>query len=193
MSSVLRVIAGSCLSLLMAASTLHCCAQNTADENSNPYAGLPLKDRLFVGGDLGLNLGTITFIRLAPIVGVNFSDEFSAGIGPSYQYFQDKRYTPDFQTSIYGGTIFGRYFFLENVFAHSQFELVNLERFAIDPTSTEVYSDRVNVPVWFVGGGYGERAGNTGFFVMVLYDLIQDIYSPYPSDIVVRVGVNFGL
>ena len=34
----------------------------------NPYASLPFKKRLFYGGDIGLSFGSITYIRVAPLI-----------------------------------------------------------------------------------------------------------------------------
>lgn len=111
-------------------------------ESNNPYAGLPLKERIFVGGGLGLSFGTITFISVSPIVGYNVSPRLSFGLGPSYQYYRDNRATPDFSTSIYGGSAFGRYFVLENIFLQSEFEVLNLEQIGFDPSTGDFPSRR---------------------------------------------------
>ncbi|NBC24998.1 MAG: hypothetical protein GVX78_05220 [Bacteroidetes bacterium] len=84
-----------------------CAAQDK--ENENPYKGLPLKERIFVGGGLGLSFGTITNIRIAPVVGYRVSPDLSFGLGPSYQYYSDSRFTPKLESTIYGlflGAIF---------------------------------------------------------------------------------------
>src|SRR5690554_7446721 len=96
--------------LLFSISTHSAFSQNK--ESNNPYSGLPFKDRLFFGGDLGLSFGTVTYIRVAPIIGYNISPKFAVGGGPSYQYYKDNRYS-GYETSIYGGSVFGRYFVLD--------------------------------------------------------------------------------
>lgn len=156
-------------------------------ENSNPYADLPFKDRLFIGGDLGLSFGTITYIRIAPILGFNVSPKFSVGAGPSYQYYKDNRYL-GLESSIYGGSVFGRYFVIENIFLQTEFEVLNLEELYYNP-ATDHIPQRVTIPVWFVGAGFSQRTPNgSGFFIGIFYDLVGDINSPYPSDIAVRAG-----
>jgi len=156
-------------------------------ESNNPYAGLPLKDRLFFGGDLGLSVGTVTYIRLAPVIGYRINPDFSIGGGPSYQYYKDNRYA-GYETSIYGGSVFGRYFVLENIFLQSEFEVLNLEELNYNPLS-DFTRDRVTIPVWFVGAGFSQRSPNgSGFFLGVFYDLIGDINSPYPNNLAFRAG-----
>ena len=156
-------------------------------ESNNPYAGLPFKDRLFFGGDLGLSFGTITYIRVAPIIGYNINPKLAVGVGPSYQYYDDTRF-PGSSSSIYGGSIFGRYFVLENIFLQSEFEVLNLEELSFYSNS-DYFPSRVTIPVLFVGGGFSQRTANgSGFFIGIFYDLIGDINSPYPNDIAVRAG-----
>jgi long-subunit fatty acid transport protein len=158
-------------------------------ENENPYKGLPFKERLFIGGGLGLSFGTITNIRIAPVVGYRISPDFSVGAGPSYQYYSDKRFNPKLESTIYGGSVFGRYFVLEQIFLHSEFEVLNLDRLNFDPTTNDFFQDRVTIPLWFVGGGFSSRNANgSGFFISVLYDLIQDRNSPYTNNLAIRVG-----
>lgn len=166
-------------------------AVNTAygqdKESNNPYAGLPFKDRLFFGGDLGLSFGTVTFIRISPIIGFNVSPKFSVGGGPSYQYYKDNRYV-GVESSIYGGSVFGRYFVIENIFLQTEFEVLNLEQLYYNST-TDFIPERVTIPVWFVGAGFSQRTPNgSGFFIGLFYDLIGDLNSPYPSNIAVRAG-----
>lgn len=165
-----------------------------AQEKQNPYKGLPFKDRITLGGDVGLAFGTYTYIRLAPRLGYLVSDRFTVGAGPSYTYYNDSRYTPAFETSIYGGSVFAQYFVLESIFLHTEFEGLNLEVLKPHPLEDRYVTSRTTIPIWFVGGGFSERtAGGSGFFVSVLYDLIQDPYSPYPNNLSIRVGGFFGL
>ena len=86
-------------------------------------------DKVFVGGNVGLQFGTVTFVEVSPLVGYRFTDKISAGIGITYEYYhyQDRYY--DFKTNVYGGRVFGRYNFTENLFGHVEYEYLNLEAF----------------------------------------------------------------
>jgi hypothetical protein len=167
----------------------------SAQKAENPYKGVPLKERIFVGGDLGVSFGSdITYIRVAPMLGYIVSPKFSVGLGPSYQYWEDRRFVPKLESTIWGGSTFARYFLLDAVFLQSEFEVLNLEEIAFSPNSDFGNRNRVTIPVWFVGGGYSQRtASGSGFFVAVMYDLIGDRNSPYPNDLVVRIGGFIGL
>jgi hypothetical protein len=160
--------------------------------NENPYKGRPFNERIFFGGDLGLSFGNqLTYIRIAPLIGYSVSPRFAFGLGPSFQYWEDKRFNPNLETSIYGGSVFARYFLLDQIFLQTEFEVINLDEIDFNP-GDDIRQDRVTIPVWFVGGGYGQRIGNSGIMVSVMYDLIGDINSPYPNDLVFRVGGYFG-
>ena len=86
-------------------------SQNESD-NFNGNSLKFEKDRLFTGGNLGLQFGTNTAIEVSPILGYFFTNKLSAGIGFSYQYFgfKDKMYSSNsFNTNIYGAKCFLRY------------------------------------------------------------------------------------
>ncbi len=163
-------------------------------KSENPYKGLPFKERLFYGGDLGLSFGNITFVRVAPIVGYNVSEKFGFGLGPSYQYWRirDQFSNSSLETSIYGLNTFARFFPLDQVYLQTDFELLNLRsQFRDSGNFFEPVDTRVTVPIWLVGVGYAQRSGRGGFLLGVFYDLIQDRNSPYGTDFIIRGGVFF--
>jgi len=166
-----------------------------AQKSDNPYKGVAFEDRITIGGDLGLSFGNqLTYIRVAPLLGYIVSPKFTIGVGPSFQYWEDKRFIPSLETTIYGGSTFGRFFVLEQLFLQAEFEVLNLDEINFAPTSDFSNRERVTIPVFFVGAGYSQRsAGGSGFFVSVMYDLIGDLNSPYPDDLVFRVGGFFAL
>jgi long-subunit fatty acid transport protein len=152
-------------------------------------------ERLYFGGNFGAAFSSnFTNIEVSPIVGYMITNELSAGVGVIYQYFKvDRRAangTPySLETNIYGGKLFGRYNFTQQLFAYSEFEALSLEVFQV---STESIVRDV-VPSFFIGGGYfiplGNRAGMTA---IGLYNILYDPYtSPYNSPFVLRVGFTF--
>ena len=92
---------------------------------------IPLIERFYFGGNLGASFGTITFIDVSPMIGYRITPKFSVGVGATYQYWKDSRYTPDFKQSIYGGRLFSRYVIAEdflgagNLFAHTEYNMNN--------------------------------------------------------------------
>lgn len=143
--------------------------------------------RLYYGGILGAGFGTITNIQVMPVVGYRILPRWNAGIGANYQFFQDNR-VPSYNTHIYGGNAHTRVFILDNLFAHSELEIINLEV----PNFADQTLKRETVPHLFVGAGYFMRAGaRSGLAVTFLYDIIQDVNSPYPANYTLRIGFVF--
>ncbi len=144
-------------------------------------------DKFYTGGNLGVQFGTVTFIDISPLIGYKITDRISAGVGATYQYYQyhDKSY--DLKTNVYGGRVFGRYFFTDNIFAHAEYEYLNLEAFDFYPRR------RVDVGSLMAGGGYVQHFGeHSGIVAMILYNFTESVYTPYQNPII-RIGVNFGL
>ncbi|KXK46609.1 MAG: hypothetical protein FNNCIFGK_01261 [Bacteroidia bacterium] len=150
---------------------------------------IPFKDRIYIGGNLGLQFGNETYIDISPLVGYKFTEKVTAGAGITYIYYRYKDSYYNYNTSIYGGRIFGRYFFIPSLFAHAEVELLNMELF--NTSSYEYYRKNIISP--FVGGGYIQRIGsNSGIYLMLLYNLNDSAESPY-SNPIVRIGFNVGL
>jgi len=158
------------------------------NENNNKFSW----DKVYMGGGLGLQFGTITLIDISPIVGYRISENLSAGFGISYKYFSDNRYA-DYNSHIYGGNVFSRYQFLENIFGHIEYEALNAEYFELTTSSYTANNYRKYVGYLWIGGGYTQRMGGNSFInFMLLYNLNESLYSLYPNPIY-RVGFNFGL
>ncbi len=147
-------------------------------------------DRIFIGGDIGLQFGTNTFIQIAPLIGYHITDEFSAGITTKYIYYsiKDTYYNKSYSTNIYGGGIFTRYNILDDVFLHAEYEGLSME-----VPYTPYQNRRRIVSGLFVGGGYRQWFGqNSSLNLMLLYNVIEDKYSPYQNPII-RIGFDIGL
>lgn len=143
-------------------------------------------DNVFIGGNLGLQFGTVTFADISPLVGYRFTKKISAGIGVTYQYYRYRNKPSDFETNVYGGRVFGRYNFTDYLFGHLEYEYLNLEAF-------DFLRRRVDVNSLMAGAGYIQRIGDrAGIVAMVLYNFTESVYTPYQNPIF-RVGIVFGL
>lgn len=157
---------------------LVCSATNFAQNNIN--------NRIYFGGNLGLQFGTYTYIDISPLIGYKLTEKLSVGTGVTYIYFRDNFY--DYNTSIYGGRLFSRYRLLENIFTHVEYEVLSREVYDINWDLK-----RVNVNSFFVGGGYQQMiGGNASLNILVLWNLNETAYSPYQNPII-RVGFGIGL
>ncbi len=152
----------------------------------------PLKDRFYFGGNLGLQFGNQTYIDISPLVGYKITEKFSAGLGITYIYYKQRfpNYPQyNYETSIYGGRVFSRYYIIENLFAHTEIEMLNMEVFDV----IKYEYKRKNILSPFVGAGYVQRFGqSSGIYIMLLYNLNDTPDSPY-SNPVIRIGVNLGI
>ncbi|ADR23039.1 hypothetical protein MATR_31120 [Marivirga tractuosa] len=159
-------------------------AQKYVDESSS------FMDRVYFGGNFGLQFGNFTHIEASPIAGYMINDKLSAGVGVIYQYFRIRGNSQvgDYETNIYGGKLFGRYNFSQQLFGYTEYENINLDVIFNTPNGYEL--GRAWVPALFVGGGYFQPIGNrAGFTVMALYNLLHyPGRSPYNSPFVLRVG-----
>lgn len=144
-----------------------------------------LKDRMFFGGNLGIQFGTVTFIDISPLAGVMITPRLSAGAGITYQYYDDNRFQGA-NGSSYGGRVFGRYNVLPNIFTHVEYENINWETYSV----AEQAFRRVWTDAFFIGGGYfapfGPRGGAN---FTLLYNILHDNQNSYYAEpYVIRVG-----
>ena len=146
-------------------------------------------DRLRLGGYLGLQFGTITYIDVSPMLMYAFTDRFYGGIGGSYMFFKDKRYVPSYTSNTYGGRTFLQYIIWQGLFAHVEYELLNVDFY--DPATSEL--GRTNLNNVFIGGGYRQAiAGRSFASITILYNLNDSMYSPYQNPLI-RIGFGIGL
>ncbi|MFN8776881.1 MAG: hypothetical protein ACK5XV_08950 [Flavobacteriales bacterium] len=163
-------------------------AQGPGDEYALPAASpvgnekKPLRERLVFGGGLGAQFGNFTFIQLAPQVGYQTTERWVNGVGVNYMYFN----TQGRSTSIYGGSIWSRYFVTSGVFIGSELEVLNREWY-----TPQKGFHRANVPICMVGAGYFS-GGQVGVGIQIMYDVIGDPASPYQNPII-RGGLMLGL
>lgn len=173
--------------------TLCFIAVNTFAQNGNEIdEQSSLRDRVFFGGNLGLALGDVTFVEVAPLVGYRITDKLSGGLQLQYRYRNDKRFTPDLQTNDYGGNLFARYNLPAPFFLQAEYEYLNFEFISLQDGS----SNREGFSSVLVGGGFAQPIGKRAFFtITALYNLSYDdtdLIRPYDNPLILRVGINAG-
>lgn len=184
------------------------CMDCRAEAAVNDEEALSFRERIFFGGNFGLQLGTITNIELSPLVGYKITPDFSAGTGIRYEFYRTSGkysyYQNSYSTSIYGSSVFTRYMFFRDLgeklrlgtgsalFAHAEYEVLSLEKkyfeYPPPPPDTE---GRFIVQSVLVGGGLFQPVGRRGgVLFMVLWNLNESFDSPY-SNPIMRVGFIF--
>lgn len=158
-----------------------CCSFSQKNDTTGDWRS-DFWSRVFTGGNLGLQFGTYTFIDISPVIGYRFTKKFHGGVGVTYRYLSDNVYK--YSTSIYGGSVFSRYYILDNLFAHGEYEVLNGEWW---------YGKRFNVTSIFVGGGYSQNlGGRVAANILILWNINESEYSPYRNPIF-RAGIGIGL
>lgn len=175
--------------------------------------------RLIFGGGLGLSVGEVTAISVAPTVGYRITDNFAAGVGIGFQYYQDRNFFEVYsnvsqqyeyfplKSTFFYPSIWTRYVVFRNVFVQAEAEY-DFQHFKVhvrdtDPNSPTVgepvsYSLNYKSPALLVGAGIRQPVSDrSSFVIMALYDVIQDKYSPYRNQeniphIDFRFGFNVG-
>ena len=107
------------------------------------------QNRIIVGGGLGLQFGSVTLIDISPMIGYKVTKRFVPGIGITYQYYKDTRFGYNYETSIYGGSVFARYYIWQDLFAHAEYQVLSYEKLNV-----HFEKERISVPGVLVGGGY---------------------------------------
>jgi hypothetical protein len=139
--------------------------------------------RVYGGGGIGMQFGSITLVNIAPDIGYRITDRYSAGVGIRYIYFADRNY--NYALNIYGASIFNRFIITDFLFAHGEYELLNGPW---DPFSAR----RFNLNNVWVGGGLRQHVGNSSLNIMALWNLNDEKYNPFPSP-QIRMGFSIGL
>lgn len=176
-TNILLVICFTFISLYSSAQLL---------QDAPPPSKTPWQQRIFTGGNFGLQFGTQTIVQISPLLGYRITEKLSAGVTANYLYFKNNYY--NYSTHIYGGGVFSRLFVYENLFLHSEYEVLSLEV----PRFYSTGYERTNVTSVLIGGGYRERIGErSGIDLLLLYNINQSRNSPYQNPIL-RLGFIFG-
>ena len=143
-----------------------------------------LKENLVFGGNVGLAFGNITYVQASPLVGVKIKPDWTAGVGLDYVFYGAQGFR---NQSLFGGSLWSRYFITNDIFLTSQLQVMNRELYS----PREGYY-RANVNMLFLGGGIllGERNGFS-MTISGMFDVIEDPNSPYTNPII-RVGTAIG-
>jgi hypothetical protein len=164
----------------------------------------PLRDRIFFGGNFGLQFGTVTNIEVSPLAGIYLTPRLAVGPGIKYEYFKSNYpgFVP-YETHIYGGTVFARYMVIRDLseavglglniglFGHAEYEMLSLESRYFQIGAPPDAEGRFYLHSILLGGGIYQPIGRRGgLLLMVLWNLNETASSPY-SNPIFRIGFNF--
>lgn len=164
---------------------------------------LQFSQRLVYGGGFGMQFGSVTLLDLSPTIGYRVTDQLTLGTGISYKYNHIKDYTLDqnsgtwyeYNSNVFGGSIWGRYYLLRNIFAHAEVEQlrINYNYTSVNFTTPTNIKNGVDVTSVLVGGGYRQPLGRNVFFnILILFNLNETEFTPYNNPII-RAGISVGM
>lgn len=180
--------------LLLLVATSSFAQSRKGDSYDNSLKGTPLKERIVVGGGLGLSFGSQQdFLSISPLIGYRVTERMLAGTGITYRYTKYKYYSPALTLNDYGFNPFLRYTVFNGIFLQTEYEYLNYE---FPVTNDE--SIRQTYNSFLAGGGFFQPIGDKAtFYVLALYNFsYQDVqpgqYTPYSSPLILRGGITVG-
>lgn len=145
------------------------------------------KENLFTGGTVSLAFYNNTFlVGASPIFGYSITNWADLGIVINYNYASYRDYYNIFNDKlrqyVYGGGGFIKLYPVRFLFAQAQYEYNFIKQKYI-PGNGVTQTTRNESPSFLVGGGYTTgrygRGGAPFFYLSVLFDVSNNIYSPY--------------
>lgn len=162
-------------------------------------------NKVSVGGNFGGNFNNNQLqVQIAPIIGYQITEKFTAGAGPIYEHIRifgsQAPSKPFDRTSIYGAQTITRYDILESLFLEADFQWLNYEDFQNpkeDANGFIIGYNRNNAFAMPLGGGYSQRIGlgNARFRASVLYDVLwsQKAYDEGRTPYAIPFRFQFGI
>jgi len=159
----------------------------------------PLRERLFFGGDFGLQFGTITNIEIAPIIGLWVLPRLAVAAGPEYNYYARKNIG---STNIYGARAYTQFVIVQDLnnilpagihlglFLHAEDEFQSLQTETPFWINTNVDTERFTVNTFLVGGGISQPMGRRAAINLTFLWALEDNYGLY-SNPEIRVSFVF--
>ncbi len=147
-----------------------------------------IRERMFYGGGLGLQFGTVTDIEVSPLVGIWLRPRWAVAAGPEYTYYKD----PANSTSIYGVTTYIQFVFIKDFnsvipiglhygfYLHAENDLLNLE--SAYWKDTPYTSQRFFTDIPLAGIGISQPVGRkSSINLTVLWPLSESEYVVYSN------------
>jgi hypothetical protein len=132
-------------------------------------------DRLIFGGDIGLSVGTYTYINVSPAVGYRVTDRLV--VITSFTVLRGTDINPNFQ--------------IGNLILHMENEVLNIQPLMYDSYGMPVFGSRQWIDNFLIGGGLSQSLSSRfSVSVLILWDVTNNIYSPY-SNPIFKIGFGF--
>lgn len=180
----------------------------SAQDNPPTYAGASddkgfKKENIFLGGSLSLGFASGTFnIGASPEIGYSIAQWLDAGLSFNLNYFSisgDYNYGVKQTSFNYGGGPFIRLYPIRFLFLQGGYEHNWIDYHLKDEISGNTQNFHTSSNSFLAGIGYSQRlVGQSSFYTALLFDLGNDINSPYKDSYgssypIIRAGFNIYL
>ena len=191
---ITRNIAASLMVLLLFISQSEAYAQ---EQNKPAEEKPPLKERLFFGGNFGLQFGTITDIQFSPVVGMWILPRLAVAAGPNFRFYK----SPFDKTVIWGGKAYTEFIVVQDLnnviplglhaglFLHLEDEVLSLESsfFRTPPYESKRFVQNTIL----AGGGISQQIGRRSSINLTLLWALSDYEYGIYGNPEIRVSFNF--
>lgn len=163
-----------------------------------PKSKTPWTKKIYLGGYFGASFGSSTTnVEISPIVGYNFTRDFSMGIGVIYSYYSYEAYlagqgNTKISSSNWGFRMNANYVLLKFIRLGAEYQFLSVDSYKgqQNPDGSPIY-EKEPYNILFLGGGFNQRLGrNASLFFMIYYDVLQNDY--YYNNYIIRIGVSAG-
>jgi len=172
---------------------LACCARPAAGQSDAAGSVFPSGFRLgpsdFTwGGSIGFGFGSVNWVSVAPQLGYFASDRLWTGVSAKFQFTNDTRYDPDFNSTNFGFGVFGRYLLFDRAFGE-----VEWSWYSYQVRLVNAQTSRTSLSSVYVGGGYAQPFASSAAVVLeMLYDVTGNAATLYGNNWLLRLGVAAG-
>jgi len=133
------------------------------------YKNDKILQKIAVGGWLGLQFGTYTYIEISPDVSYHFNKWVAVGVGGSYSYSSYNKLS----YHEWGPRAFAEGHFFNYLGLHAAYQAMNYEDFYTLRLPERAWANILNI-----GGGYYSRVGRSSIYVYILYCISnKEIYN----------------
>lgn len=141
--------------------------------------------KIAIGGMLGLQIGTVTYIDLSPDVSYHFNKWVSVGVGGTYIFANDNYNKLSYH--VFGARVFVEGHFFNYLGLHLAYQALNYDDFR-PYIPKRIWSNNLSM-----GGGYYRRIDRFSMYVFALYNISNmGEYNIY-GNLLFKAGVNFFL
>ena len=179
---------------------------NTKAQDEEEKPKVPFKEKLFTGGSVSLGFYSNTFlIGASPVFGYSITNWADLGIVINYTYTSYRDYyvfDDRLKQQNYGGGGFVKLYPVRFLFAQAQWEYNFLHLKYMLPNNGATTKDQAEASSFLVGRAYTTgpmgRGGAPHFYLAILFDISNNLYSPYTDAYgrtipIIRGGVQIPL